>query len=211
MVEFGHEVRPSKLRRRIRAAYDIGRKGEMSLLEPPVQLLQLLRDALPATSQIQEEKSNGNSSENWNEDGTEEILGYVAFLAAGLSSVHEWDTAVWTSVLEPYLSQSTRIASLFSSNEDWPYVIEKYRTAVERAMTVVDDADSYGGDDNEEVQEVCNVRFNLAYGGKILLHQTKLRLLRGRRYALVGQNGGKLQCCMRSNRIDSHRITRHPI
>lgn len=31
--------------------------------------------------------------------------------------------------------------------------------------------------------------YSLAYGGKILLHQTKMRLLRGRRYALVGGNG----------------------
>jgi elongation factor 3 len=30
---------------------------------------------------------------------------------------------------------------------------------------------------------------SLAYGGKILLRESKLRLLRGRRYALVGQNG----------------------
>ena len=29
----------------------------------------------------------------------------------------------------------------------------------------------------------------MAYGGKILLHKTRLKLLRGRRYALVGQNG----------------------
>ena len=31
--------------------------------------------------------------------------------------------------------------------------------------------------------------FSLAYGGKILLRESKLRLLRGRRYALVGGNG----------------------
>ena len=30
---------------------------------------------------------------------------------------------------------------------------------------------------------------SLAYGGKILLHKTRMKLLRGRRYALVGQNG----------------------
>ncbi|KAL7530063.1 hypothetical protein ACHAXR_003288, partial [Thalassiosira sp. AJA248-18] len=38
-------------------------------------------------------------------------------------------------------------------------------------------------------EELTNLRFSLAYGGKILLHQTKLRLRRGHRYALVGQNG----------------------
>ena len=36
--------------------------------------------------------------------------------------------------------------------------------------------------------KTCN-RNSLAYGGKILLHQTKLRLRRGHAYALVGQNG----------------------
>ena len=43
--------------------------------------------------------------------------------------------------------------------------------------------DEFGG------EELTNLRFSLAYGGKILLHQTKLRLRRGHRYALVGQNG----------------------
>jgi elongation factor 3 len=46
-----------------------------------------------------------------------------------------------------------------------------------------DEDDEFGG------EELCNIRFSLAYGGKILLHQTKLRLRRGHRYALVGQNG----------------------
>jgi hypothetical protein len=36
---------------------------------------------------------------------------------------------------------------------------------------------------------LCNIEFNLAYGGKILLHQTKLVLKRGHRYGLVGRNG----------------------
>ena len=36
---------------------------------------------------------------------------------------------------------------------------------------------------------LLSVLASLAYGGKILLHQTKLRLLRGHRYGLVGQNG----------------------
>eukprot|EP00669_Euglena_mutabilis_P011209 TRINITY_DN5871_c0_g1_i1.p2 TRINITY_DN5871_c0_g1~~TRINITY_DN5871_c0_g1_i1.p2 ORF type:complete len:625 (-),score=338.80 TRINITY_DN5871_c0_g1_i1:675-2549(-) len=41
----------------------------------------------------------------------------------------------------------------------------------------------------EEGEDICNTEFSLAYGGKILLHNTKLHLKRGRKYGLVGKNG----------------------
>lgn len=37
--------------------------------------------------------------------------------------------------------------------------------------------------------DVCDVDFSLAYGGKILLRNARLRLTRGHRYGLVGKNG----------------------
>jgi len=66
--------------------------------------------------------------------------------------------------------------------------IERFRALSEKAALAdldgeSDEEDDFGG------EELCNIRFSLAYGGKILLHQTKLRLRRGHRYALVGQNG----------------------
>lgn len=33
-----------------------------------------------------------------------------------------------------------------------------------------------------DAAELCNIDFSLAYGGKILLHNTRLRLLAGHRY-----------------------------
>lgn len=151
----------------------------MALLEPPQNVLRLLHEALPDDYATQEN------------DGREEILSYVAFLAAGLAEANEYDAAVWRDVLEPYLSQSER---KISSNNGG--VIETFRSACVNAFTIADDAESYGGEDDDNVEELCDLRFNLAYGGKILLHQTKLRLLRGRRYALVGQNGvGKTVSC----------------
>lgn len=42
--------------------------------------------------------------------------------------------------------------------------------------------------------ELCNCEFSLAYGGKILLQDARLRLVRGRRYGLCGANGvGKVR------------------
>ena len=45
-------------------------------------------------------------------------------------------------------------------------------------------------EDSEEVDgvELCNCDFTLAYGTKVLLHNTKLRLYEGKKYGLLGQN-----------------------
>ncbi|CAM9333472.1 unnamed protein product [Phaeothamnion confervicola] len=37
--------------------------------------------------------------------------------------------------------------------------------------------------------QLCDIEFSLAYGGKILLHNSRLRLHRGHRYGLIGRNG----------------------
>jgi len=166
----------------------------MALLEPPQNVLRLLHEALP------------EDYANQQDDGREEILSYVAFLAAGLAEADEYTAEIWREVLEPYLSQSE--VPITSNNGG---VIETFRTACVAAFTDMDDAESYGGDD-DDAEELCDLRFNLAYGGKILLHQTKLRLLRGRRYALVGQNGvGKttLMNAITNGKIDGwpHELT----
>jgi len=160
----------------------------MALLEPPQKVLRLLHESLP------EDYANNE------DDGREEILSYVAFLAAGMVEASEYDAAVWRDVLEPYLSQSTE--TVMTANNGG--VIETFRAACASTFAEQDDAESYGGED-DDAEELCDLRFNLAYGGKILLHQTKLRLLRGRRYALVGQNGvGKttLMSAITNGKID---------
>ena len=45
--------------------------------------------------------------------------------------------------------------------------------------------------DEEDLDDgnLCNFEFSLAFGGKILLHNTYLRLSRGRRYGVMGKNG----------------------
>ena len=143
----------------------------MSLLEPPQEILQILRESLPddATSSRSEEESSG----------TEDVLAYVAFLAAGLCDSQEFTPSVWEECLRPYLSKLVA-----SSDCDEP--VNAFREAAQKATIGDDDEESYGDHDDEGFEEIANIRFNLAYGGKILLHQTKLRLLRGRRYALVG-------------------------
>jgi ABC-type Mn2+/Zn2+ transport system ATPase subunit len=44
-------------------------------------------------------------------------------------------------------------------------------------------------DTDEDGADLCNIEFSLAFGGKILLHNTYLKLGRGRRYGVMGKNG----------------------
>jgi elongation factor 3 len=50
----------------------------------------------------------------------------------------------------------------------------------------------------EDGEELCNCEFSLAYGGMILLNNTKFRLHRGSRYGLCGPNGCGKSTLMRA-------------
>jgi len=149
----------------------------MVILEPPQTLLKLLRDALPA------EATSGNGSASDFGDDSDEILAYVATLAASLADSQNFNSNEWVANLGPYLS----VLPSQSTPEAIEDTIDKFCSAAVTALAQNDDSsdeeDEFGG------EELMNLRFSLAYGGKILLHQTKLRLRRGHRYALVGQNG----------------------
>jgi len=53
-------------------------------------------------------------------------------------------------------------------------------------------------DEDDDAEELCNCTFTLAYGTKILLHNTRMRLKRGKRYGLLGGNDSGKTTLMRS-------------
>jgi len=143
----------------------------MSLLEPPANTRRILQEIFPDSAFSDSDGAISNPNED--------VLNYVAFLATGLAELKEFDSEVWKNQLGPYLNGIKEV-----SEDD----IEALRVAIAKE-TLGEDDESYGDEDDDGFEEVCNIRFNLAYGGKILLRESKLRLLRGRRYALVGGNG----------------------
>ena len=70
----------------------------------------------------------------------------------------------------------------------------------------VDEAESE--EDDEPGEDLCNCTFNLAYGAKILLNQTHLRLKRGQRYGLLGPNGSGKSTLMRA--INNEQVEGFP-
>jgi elongation factor 3 len=72
-------------------------------------------------------------------------------------------------------------------------VIESVRAEAEKMLEIPDD-----DDDEDDAEELCNCTFTLAYGTKILLHNTKMKLKRGKRYGLLGGNDSGKSTLMRS-------------
>jgi len=71
--------------------------------------------------------------------------------------------------------------------------IEEIRVEAEKMMEIPDD-----DEDEDDAEELCNCTFTLAYGTKILLHNTKMKLLRGKNYGLLGSNDCGKTTLMRS-------------
>jgi len=53
-------------------------------------------------------------------------------------------------------------------------------------------------EEDDDAEELCNCQFTLAYGTKILLHNTVMRLKRGAKYGLLGGNDSGKTTLMRS-------------
>merc|ERR1719240_372244 len=53
-------------------------------------------------------------------------------------------------------------------------------------------------EDHDDLEVLCDCSFSLAYGNRVLLHNTKLKLKRGKCYGLIGPNGAGKSTLMRS-------------
>eukprot|EP01137_Pigoraptor_chileana_P035058 Opistho-2@28520 len=109
-------------------------------------------------------------------DVPEHIQAFVSDLAFTLLDIKVFEPEAWTNTLVPYLH---------------PFVDGHVATQVVDKVLHEALIDEKGVDDvheEEDAEELCNTTFSLAYGSKILLNNTQLKLMRGYRYGLVGQN-----------------------
>merc|ERR1719502_516381 len=65
---------------------------------------------------------------------------------------------------------------------------EKFGAGVEEVVEV----------DHDDLAVLCDCEFSLAYGNRVLLHNTRLKLKRGKCYGLIGPNGAGKSTLMRS-------------
>ena len=100
--------------------------------------------------------------------GDEATLKYSAAVAHSLCALKNLKGDDWTAALTPFIK-----------GDEITHLLEKCSTLVkvEEAKEEADDA-----------EQLCDCQFSLAYGNKVLLNQTKLKLKRGYRYGLCGKN-----------------------
>ena len=118
--------------------------------------------------------------------GLEMCLQHASSIATIMMDLHYMDDLQWKK----------NISSTFSSYYDAAKAeeaIEKTRVAAEGMMEIPEEED-----DEDDAEELCNCQFTLAYGTKILLHNTKMKLLRGKKYGLLGGNDSGKTTLMRS-------------
>jgi len=114
------------------------------------------------------------------------VIEHASFIATTMMDIHFMEDSQW----------SKNIASQFKGYYDeakCQEATEKARVEAESMMEVVEEED-----EDDDAEELCNCQFTLAYGTKILLHNTKMRLQRGKRYGLLGGNDSGKTTLMRS-------------
>ncbi|ONH66528.1 Elongation factor 3 [Cyberlindnera fabianii] len=115
------------------------------------------------------------------------VLEYAAYIAGDLIDERIIDQAAWYEHLTNYLT-------VFLHEKEAKADIDEWR---KRAIDNIPQPPSFE-DEDDEGEDLCNCEFSLAYGAKILLNKTQLRLKRGRRYGLCGPNGAGKSTLMRA-------------
>jgi len=106
----------------------------------------------------------------------EVVFQAVAVMSTMLNEVAEYTTEAWTKSLLPVLSAVI-------SEGDAKKAIEAVRVIAEQSRVIVEEEEIA-----DDAEVLTDLPFGLAYGNKVLLRKTRLKLLRGKKYGLLGQN-----------------------
>lgn len=115
------------------------------------------------------------------------IADYVAAIGALLVHEKNNESSEWVSNVLPYLLQFVPETAAQQATTDFQ----------SRSISALGETGAKI-EEEEEGEDLCNCEFSLAYGAKILLNRTNLRLKKGRRYGLCGPNGSGKSTLMRA-------------
>merc|ERR1712176_1044780 len=116
----------------------------------------------------------------------DKVIKHACVIATTMMDLEYMEDAQWKKNLFP-------LFTLLLDDSEAEKVIEKVRVECEKMLIVEEDEE-----DDDDAEELCNCQFTLAYGTKTLLHNTKMRLRRGKRYGLLGCNDSGKTTLMRS-------------
>jgi elongation factor 3 len=123
-------------------------------------------------------------------------LNFTASVAAVMSDSQVFSPKTWNTNVTAYLVP-------FKPQKDLEGPIKAVLDQCEIDMTPEEEEEEV-----EDAEELANCKFTLAYGSKILLHNTDMRLLRGMRYGLLGGNDSGKTTLMRA--ISNNQVEGFP-
>lgn len=118
--------------------------------------------------------------------GLEMVIDHASSIATTMMDLQYMEDVQWKKNL------SGSFAAYYDATKR-DECIEKVRVEAEKMMEIPEEED-----EEDDAEELCNCQFTLAYGTKILLHNTKMKLLRGKKYGLLGGNDSGKTTLMRS-------------
>ncbi|KAJ3570113.1 hypothetical protein NPX13_g5845 [Xylaria arbuscula] len=125
------------------------------------------------------------------------VVEYVGAIGGQLVDEKEVESTTWAGAVKPFVA-------VLVGEADAEAVVDTLR---KRASPGIEE-DAREEDEDDDGEDLCNCTFSLAYGAKILLNQTHLRLKRGRRYGLCGPNGSGKSTLMRA--INNEQVEGFP-
>lgn len=130
-------------------------------------------------------------------DKFEPVLRHISAIAGQLIDEKETELKKWIENLKPFF-----VVLVGDANAD--PLIEAFLKVASPDVSAAEAAE----DDDDDGEILCETEFSLAYGAKILLNQTRLKLIRGRRYGLCGPNGAGKSTLMRA--INNEQVEGFP-
>jgi len=112
---------------------------------------------------------------------------HICHLCISLISIKKFESNDWEEISR-YLSTAAGV-------ENAEIVTKDLIPFCKDLAKVVDDEEA---EDDDGAEELCNCQFTLAYGTKILLHNTTMKLKKGHKYGLLGGNDSGKTTLMRS-------------
>jgi elongation factor 3 len=115
---------------------------------------------------------------------TDTVIQYSIGLVLNLVKYEIRELSLYTVCIEPY------IAHIVSNNLT--------EVANQIAQTLIDTITVYEYDPEENEENLCDCMFSLAYGTRVLLHQTPLKLKLNHTYGILGHNGAGKSTLLRA-------------
>lgn len=119
-------------------------------------------------------------------EGYDRAISHAAIVATCMMDLNFMEDLQWSKNVAV-------IFKGFAEEKATEEAIQKVRVEAESMMDIPDEED-----EDDDAEELCNCQFTLAYGTKILLHNTRMKLKRGKRYGLLGGNDSGKTTLMRS-------------